>query len=215
MEFSYVKVNRIIMNNDHYLIPTQIEGLEKDMEHTITTKTVEDAEDWFVDAKERLLDVNSWKKISGIDLVDFKLTDAHGRPLSRRARKGDYIRIDVEGHGHEYDGGFHWAEIEAIEYDDYPDISMETFALRVRPSDNPANKNDRIVRSAFDDGPTSTFVIGRVGKVLSSHYHGRNEEADMAGVAMAGHAAVADVAVCAWLGLSDVECDALLTGFVE
>ena len=202
------------MKENHYLVPTQLEGLEKNISHTITTPTTEDAEDWFVDAKERLLDVNNWKKFSGIADVEFKLTDVNGRIVNRRARRGDLIRIDIAGRGYEFDGGFEWTAIEAIEYDDYPDICMETFAMRLRPSANPMSKNNDVFADFSDNEATSTFVIERIGKKLSAYYHGRNEQGDLELVSL-GQGQEPEIAKIAWLGLSDVACKALIKGFVE
>lgn len=202
------------MSESHYLVPAQFDGLEKDLSHSIITETIEDADDWFVDAKERLLDVNNWKKISGIANVEFKLTDGNGRILSRRARRGDLIRIDIAGRGHEYEGGFEWAAIEAIEYDDYPDENMETFAMRLRPSADPMNKNNNVFLDFSESEATSTFVIERIGKKLSAYYHGRNEQGDLELVSV-GQQHEPEIVKCAWLGLSDVECKALIKGFVD
>ncbi len=201
------------MQEQHYLIPTQEEGQEKDITHSILTKTIADAEDWFVDAKERLLDVNNWKKFSGIADASFKLTDSHGRAVNRRARKGDHIRIDIPEQGVDMDGGFYWAVIEAIEYDDYPDEDAETFAIRVRPSSNPMRRDD--ISDIFGNVATSTFVIGRAGKILNSGYHGRNEQGDLELVSITGYTSTASLVTSAWLGLSDAQCAELVIGFME
>ena len=50
------------MPDYHYLIPDHQQGLEKNLEHTIICDSIEEAEDCFVDAKERLMDVNNWNK---------------------------------------------------------------------------------------------------------------------------------------------------------
>jgi hypothetical protein len=191
------------MHDNHYLVPTQQEGLEKNISHHISAPTIEDAEDWFVDGKERLLAVNHWKKWSAGLGMETRLTDSHGNALNRSARKGDHIRIALP----EQDGGgFDWVVIDAIAYDDYPDISMETFGIRLRHAADPMNRTDGDVNSQFYSDATSTFVIERAGKRLTAAYHGRNEVEDIdAGVL---------VASCAWLGLTDVQCAALVKGFI-
>ena len=178
------------MQENHYLVPTQLLGNEKNIAHTGHCDIIADAEDWFVDAKERLLDVNHWQKYSDIRGLDFKLTDSHGKVLNRKAHKGDHIRIEVRADA----TGFDWVGIEAIEYDDYPDIDMETFAMRVRQGEHPANKKEgHIVNDA-----TTTMVIERRGKTLAASYHGRN---DANGVQ--------------WLGLSDIEWTAIIKGLID
>src|ERR1700733_14092947 len=127
------------MHESHYLIPAQLSGKEKNLAYSIYTDTVEDAEDWFVDAKERLLDINNWKKYGGSAGVDFKLTDGHGKVLNRKAHNGDHVRITITPGATTFD----WVVIEALEYDDYPDLDMETFAMRIRPGNGPVTKYDK------------------------------------------------------------------------
>ncbi len=140
------------MQRNHYLVPDQFQGFEKNIEHSMLLKTAEDAEDSFVSAKERLLDVNNWNRYTG-PVSSFQLTDLQGKLLHRRAHKGDCIKT----------AGLpmmHSILIEAIEYDDYPDESRETFAVRLQPGSN---------------GATATIVIERAHKKLAASYHCRNE----------------------------------------
>ena len=179
------------MQENHYLVPTQLQGNEKNIAHDVHCDIIADAEDWCVDAQERLLDVNHWRKYSAITGLDFKLTDSHGKVLNRKAHKGDHIRIEIQTDAAVFD----WVAIEAIEYDDYPDIDMETFAMRVRPGEHPANKkDDHILNEA-----TTTIVIERRGKTLAASYHGRNEENN----------------ATQWLGLSDTEWAAIVKGLID
>ncbi len=151
------------MQENHYLVPAQLSGLQKNIEYSIHTHAVEDAEDWFVDAKERLLDVNNWIKYSSIPDIDFHITDGHSEVLKRKAHNKDHIRIDIVSRK----TGFDWVAIDALEYDDYPDLSMETFAMRIRPTTSPQNIPDMGIANAA----TSTIVIERIGKRLSASYH--------------------------------------------
>ena len=191
------------MQDNHYLVPAQLHGNEKNIAYNIDVKTVEDAEDWFVDAKERLLDVNNWKKYSAGISMDFKLTDIHGKVLNRKAHNHDHIRIDMPAQA----GGFDWVAIEALEYDDYPDMDIETFAMRVRPGNDPANKQDS---TAIGDA-TSTIVIERIGKKLIASYHGRNESSKNSN-AQQEHNTTENAF---WLGLSDTEWAKLIKGLID
>jgi len=202
------------MENNHYLVPTQKEGLEKNIAHAVTAKTVEDAEDWFLDAKEKLLDVNNWKRYATTLGAEFRLTDAVGKPVNRQARKGDHIRIDIPGPGSEAGSGFDWVAIEAIEYDDYPDVDMETLAMRVRPSDNPMDRNNTDTAHFFSDNATSTFVIERRVTHLSVQYFGRNETANKDGSIIDKVRNVA-LATGAWLGMSDAQWTSLVKGIIS
>ena len=114
-------------------------GPERNMEHTIIADSVEYAEDSFVDAKERLLDVNNWKRYSSLPGAVFLLRDSHGKEVHRKAHKGDHIKINIPG----LEDTHCCVVIEALEYDDYPDLSMETFTMRIRPCEHStANEDD-------------------------------------------------------------------------
>jgi hypothetical protein len=195
------------MPDYHYLIPAQQQGLEKNLEYAITCDSIEEAEDCFVDTKERLMDVNNWNKYSGIKDLEFRLSDSHGKGAHRHARKGDHIRIEVSAFGSGRGDGFDWVAIEAIEYDDYPDLGMETFGMRLHPSVNPANKRDDDMAYSLSDRATSTFVILRRGRKLMVTYHGRNEpwhtETNAHGY------------IQTWLGLSDQQWANLVIGIAE
>jgi hypothetical protein len=186
-------LNLITMQESHYLVPHQQQGLEKNLEHGIISDSIEDAEDDFVDAKDRLLDVNNWTKYSEINSIGIRLKDSHGKETSRHARRGDHIRIDMPA------GGFNWVVIEAIEYDDYPDQGMETFAIRVRPSENPMMKQADGENTRHET--TGTFVIERRGRRLFASYHGRNEPGTRADNV--------------WMGLDDAQWAGLVKGFAE
>jgi hypothetical protein len=202
------------MGGKHYLVPVQTQGIKKDLEHSITFPMVEDAEDMFVVSKNRLLDVNNWKKSSTHISASFHLTDHHGKPITRRAHKGDHIRIALPAPEARTGDGYDWVEIEAIEYDDYPDEDMETFAMHVRPCRSPLEKRDNDTAHFFSESATSTFVIERRGKRLAALYHGRNETANV-GTDMPDAIRNATVAVGAWLGLSDVQWSGLIKGLIE
>ncbi len=196
------------MPDNHYLVPEQQQGLHKHMEYTIITGNSEDAEDCFVDAKERLLDVNNWNKFTAINGGAFRLKDTHGREISRHARKGDHIRIDIPGNNSQGDG-YDWVAIEAIEYDDYPDVDIETFAMRMRPCISPVNRGDEEIADSRSNGATSTFVIERRGKRLVTAYYGRNEGGDME------TSVIYNTLNSAWLGLSDAQWASLIAGILE
>ena len=201
------------MQDIHYLVPQQQEGIEKNLSYKIDLDTVENAEDWFVDSKERMLDVNNWQKHAPLVSASFQLTDSHGHNMGRHARKGDYIKIDIPGPGPAAGEGYDWVVIEAIEYDDYPDLGMESFAMHVRPSVDPQHKGEGIAHF-FSNNATSTFVVERRGKHMAAYYYGRNESANTdAGVVDAARNTV--VAIAAWMGLSDAQWANIITGFIE
>ena len=186
------------MPENHYLVPQQEQGSEKDLEYNIAARTVADAEFWFIDAKDRMLDVNSWSKYCSEVNVAFRLTDHHGLGVGRHARKADMVRIDMPGPDGARLGGFEWVSVEAIEYDDYPDTDMETFAMRLRAAESPLNHKDAN-EGHVTGNATSTFVIERHGAKLSASYHGRNEQGNVTNE---------------WLGMPDTELVCLIKAFI-
>ena len=154
------------MTDNHYLVPG-LQALDKDFEFSILAREHEDAEDGFVDAKERLLDVNNWSRYGNLPEFVFSLKDHHGKQLSRHARKGDAIGISMQGQG-----SAAWQVIDAIEYDDYPDLDMETFAIRLHGCNEPEKGNM----------PSNSLIVWRRGKRLSANCHvrhGHEEECDV------------------------------------
>ncbi|GAA4469103.1 hypothetical protein GCM10023093_27960 [Nemorincola caseinilytica] len=177
------------MQQPHYLVPAHTDGAEIDITHSLQADLVEEAEDLFVDAKNRLLDVTHWARYAGLADVRFALADGHRHTATRKARRGDHILIDGRGPGQPYNE-YDAYTIEALEYDDYPDTGMETFAIRIHPSD----------RVATDNGDTATIVIQRNGIKVSAIYHGRNSPTGSDGL---------------WHGMSNTEWEALMRGLIE
>jgi len=140
--------------------------MQSNMEHTIIADSIEYAEDSFVDAKERLLDVNNWKRYSGQLGITFLLNDDHGREVHRRARKGDHIRISVPGG----EDAHYCVVIEALEYDDYPDLSMEAFTMRIRPCAHSTNNEE----DDTEDPVEGALIIERRSKHLFASFNLRN-----------------------------------------
>ncbi len=203
-----------MITDNHYLVAEQLEGLEKDINQSILTDTIEDAEDFFVDAKERLLDVNNWKRYGGAGMPEFSILDHHGNPISRRAHKGDYIKV-IPLNNPDFDAHTPvWVAIEAIEYDDYPDLSAESFAIRVRQSMQPVNNGNNLQDIHANQTATSTLVIERTGKKLAANYHSRNDMAEMA-VGLYVDEQSIKPNTSTWMGISDVQCTNLLKGFIR
>lgn len=147
------------MPEQHYLVPHHADGEQTDIVYGITTEFVEDAEDLFVDAKDRLLEVNRWATFAGLSSVTFSLADAAGHLLKRRLHRRDHIVISspAEGTADRF-------TVDALEYDDYPDDDYETFAIRMH-----------ITGHDPEASKTSTIVVARHRKNVAATYHGRNK----------------------------------------
>ena len=170
----------------HYLVPAQQQGAERNIEEQVTAPTAEDAEDWFIDAKENLLMVNNWLPNATGHPV-FTLQNYAGTP-GRHARKGDKIIIHIRDASvpNPVDAG-EAITICAIQYDDYPDESRETFALKISYSHTGSEA-------------TGTFVIERNGKMLLAKYHSRNETGDIQ---------------AQWAQITDKQLESVLKGFLN
>lgn len=203
-----------MLTETHYLVAEQLEGLEKDITQSILTDTIEDAEDFFVDAKERLLDVNNWKRYGGAGMPEFSLCDHHGNPIKRRAHKSDYIKVSPFGNVDFNERTPVWVVIEAIEYDDYPDLNSESFAIRLRQSMPPVYNSNRSLDMHAHQTATSTLVIERTGKKLAATYHSRNDMAEIAVGMYVDEQSIKTNAGC-WMEISDVQCTNLLKGFIR
>ena len=194
--------------------PEQNEGIKKDLEEQVSFERVEDAEDMFVIAKERLLNVNDWHIVSESVDSKFQIVDAEGQPIQRHVHKDDIISIDIPGPSSVQGHGKDWVKAEAIEYDDYPDEQREVMALRLRPIPNPL-EDDGSVAHFFTENATSTFVIERDHSTLTAKYYGRNEQPNLDTTKLADKVRNTVVGVSAMLGLSDVQWKGLLKGFIK
>lgn len=177
------------MQQPHYLVPHHTGGQETDIAYTTTTDLVEEAEDLFVDAKNRLMDVGRWAAFATLAHVRFALADSHRQTVKRKARRADHILIDTGAPGtpHEEHDAY---IIDALEYDDYPDNNYETFAIRMHASDATEDNNEE---------GSATIVIERSGLNVSAIYHGRNKAA----------------ANELWHGLNHADWQALVRGLIE
>ena len=184
------------MTENHYLVPAQLEGESTDLQINVTPADIEDAADWFVTAKEHLWQVNHWHEYCSGTNVRFLLKDAYGHSVARRARKGDHIQINM------LSGAFDWVIVEAIEYDDYPDENIETFAMHLRQVNAPGATNHNAVDHYFE--ATCTLVIERNQMHLKADYHGRNHPSPLDGT----------LHTSPWLGLDEDQWKSLLKGMV-
>ena len=164
------------------------------MEQSFSTKTVEDAEDSFVDAKERLLDVNHWGRYCSAPGVTFGLSDGHNRPVSRRARSGDHLTLNIPG------SEVCCLIIESLEYDDYPDLSMETFTLRLKPCMHSMEAEEE-----NDNEASAALIIERRYSTVFSVFNFRNP----------ANSGVSGDNVFASFGLKDIQWNSLLSRFVS
>lgn len=194
--------------------PEQHSGVHKELKEQVSFATLEDAEDMFVIAKERLLDINRWHEVTTSLPVKFRITDRQGHSLNRHVHKGDYIFIDTPGPGNKAGEGHDWVFVEALTYDDYPDEHRESIALRLRPVSAP-NSSGEEVAHFFDEDASSNFMIIRDRCDIAALYSGRNEKPNLDAGTLKDTVRNAVVAFGAILGFSDLQWKGLLKGFLK
>lgn len=201
------------VNSEKPTVPPQHEGTEKDIDYSVTAADLEAAQKLFEAARERLLDVNHWKELSGPATADFTLTDEHGQELKRAVQKGDLFKIDLPAPGSKEGRGYDWVKVEKIEEHRTPDGQKETFAIRVRPTQNPQTPGKETAHF-FNDKATSSFVIERDARKVTAGVYGRNEIPNTETENILDKVRNAIVGSTAILGLSNVQWKSLTKGLL-
>jgi hypothetical protein len=165
------------MNDKNYtgLIPENKKGKEITAEHSTTFGSDKDAKSFYNIARERLLNVNNWGKVTDNLAAIFQLTDEKGNEVNREAKKGDHFRIDIIGPGSKAGDGYDWAIVEEI--NEVNEKNIESIAIIVRPAANPRT-SDGSIAHFYSESSTSTFIITREGKKVTASIFDRNIEAN-------------------------------------
>lgn len=200
------------------IIPEQESGAKTDNKYSVTVDTVHKARDLFNVVKERLQDVNNWHIRCGSASAVFKLTDGDGNEVNRKVQLGDHFKISIPapemvkrtdaGEGHD------WVVVEAIEDKSNSFEKIESFAIRVRPAENPKIPDDDVAHF-FKDDATSSFGVEREGNKITTHVHGRNEKPNTTPDSVLDKARNALVALGAMAGLSNPQWEHLVKGLLE
>jgi hypothetical protein len=195
-------------------VPQQHEGSKKDIDYSVEASDADEARKIFTSARERLLDVNRWKDVSGPASATFRLTDRNGNELNRAVEKGDLFRIDLPAPGPAEGKGYDWVVVEAVEASQKPEHDKETLAIRVRPTPSPLTKGDETAHF-FNDKATSSFVLERDGRKVTAAVYGRNEVPNTETHNIIDKVRNAIVGSTAILGFSNVQWKSLVKGVIE
>lgn len=166
------------------------------------------AKEFFKVARRRLENVNGWADLAKVPSAVFKIVGADGQEVDRPVKKGDYFKIDVPGPGSTTGDGFDWVIVEDVEEQSHAD--GESFGFRVRPTENPTNAKKDIAHF-YSEESTSTFLVRRVGRVVSASVKDRNTKPnanadsalDKIRDAVVGAAGVFSFSKIQWQGLVD------------
>ena len=196
------------------IIPKQKLGASTDAVSKIKMATVDEALWEFEIVKDRMLDVSHWHDLTGEIFAKFQLIDECGNELYRRAREGDFLRIDIPGPDDTSGEGYDWVKIELIEFSDNEAESLEFVAMNVRPCPSPLNK-DQATAHFFKDVATSTFIVRRKLNVISAEVHGRNEELNTEDLSITSKIRNFFVGIGAIMGFSQLQWKTLVDGLVK
>lgn len=153
-------------------VPEQRTGGKIDSTAQTEFDSLEQAQQFYLVAKQRLLNISDWGSICQVPLSTFMLTDASGHPVNREAREGDYVKIDIPGLGTEAGDGFDWVRIEKIAEETSSEYQL--ISMQARPTANPMHQDEEIAHF-FTGQSTSTFQVKQLGTIVSAEEHGRNE----------------------------------------
>jgi len=200
-------------NDEKEIVPPQVEGSKKDIEHQVQTQDENDARKLFNIARNRLLSVNHWEDFSSP--ARFGLVDEAGKELTRTVEKGDYFKIAIGAPGPNEGDGYDWVFVEEIDDNSNPNGHEEHLALRARPSRNPQAKENDDTAHFFDDVATSSFVVSRSGTTVKAAVYGRNEKPNTQTSDTIDKVRNAVVGATAILGLSNIEWNSLVKGLLN
>jgi hypothetical protein len=153
-------------------VPNQEIGNKIDVVEHIEFSSTEESKAFYQIARERLLNVNHWAKISAIKLSTFELTDSFGEKASRTVQEGDFIKIDIPGPGTHAGDGYDWVVVESLTEQSEEDLEMTL--ITVRPVAKPKGASEETAHF-FENSATSTFIVRRSGNIVFAEEHGRNE----------------------------------------
>jgi len=137
--------------------PGQSAEIKKSIEEKISFESVEDAEDMFVIAKERMLDINNWQRFFTGSFPAFQITDNSGHELKRHLHSGDFVRVNFNKD--QKKSGI-VLNAEAIVYDDFPDLNRESFAMKLTSDSN-----------------QYFFIVERIREFVFARFELRNDNA--------------------------------------
>ncbi len=160
------------------LIPEQINGKATYAKDCLILSTIPEANELFVTAFTRMLNVNRWHEYSGLASARFFITDADGNECNRTIQKGDYIKIDIPGPGPRSGDGYDWVHVDALETDINSSATTEFCGMMVRAAENPlADKSE--TAHFFTSDASSTLIVEKTNCTVTSYYYGRNEELNL------------------------------------
>ena len=197
---------------ENEIVPEQEGGVQTNTESAAELSSVEEAKQFYQEVKQRLLNVNNWRSISGKLTADFRLTDAQGNEVERAVKADDHFKIDIPGPGPATGDGYDWVRVETIEENE--DEEQQYISIRVRPATNP-NNNEQDVAHFFSEEATSCFIVKREGVKVTAGVYGRNEKPNTGAEKIVDKARNTAIASGAITGFSKLQWKSLANGLVR
>ena len=196
------------------IIPEQNSGKAIDAESSVELNNVEDARAFFSVVKKRLQNINEWHELAGDLSAKFQLVDKTGKEINREIQKGDYFKIDIPGPGTQSGDGYDWVQIEEIESLSTEDV--ESYGLRVRPSQNPQDQDhNREISHFYSPESTSSFTVTREKNKVTAGIYDRNTKPNKAAESIPDKVRDAIVGVAGILSFSKIQWKALIHGLIQ
>lgn len=196
--------------NTALLVPHNTIGKAVDINHTIKLNK-EEAKSTYNLARARLINPDCWRNLAGVGTAEFELISANED--FKQVQENDYLRINIPGPGSIVGDGYDWVKVEKIEENNFSETDR-SIGLKLRASSNPNNdKTD--TAHFFKKEATSTFIIKLEDNVVTASYYGRNEVPNVENVSMLDKVRNTVVATGAAIGLSELQWNALIKGFLQ
>ena len=196
--------------NTSLLVPDNTIGKAVDINHTIKLNK-EEAKSTYNLARARLMNPDCWRNLAGVGTAEFELISANED--FKQVQENDYLRINIPGPGSIVGDGYDWVKVEKIEENNFSETDR-SIGLKLRASSNPNNdKTD--TAHFFKKEATSTFIIKQEDNVVTASYYGRNEVPNVENVSMLDKVRNTVVATGAAIGLSELQWNALIKGFLQ
>jgi hypothetical protein len=195
-------------------VPEQQTGRATDFAEERSFATIPEAHENFKKAASKLLNVNDWHVYAGPGSSRFCLTNNLGEEVTGFAKEGFLFNIDLPVPGSNAGDGLEWVMIEKIEAAGDGRSVEEYLSMTARPVPNPQQADTEIAHF-YKDAATSTFIIKRIGKLVTAAVYGRNETPNNEEVDLHDKIRNTLVALTARIGLAGPQWKKLARGLLE
>ena len=197
------------MNTIERSIPQHTTGLKKEFTSSRKFITMADAQLCYATAVSRLININHWDELSPAKKGGFQVMSKSAKPQRRRAKLGDYVRIGPPAPANPDGAGFDWVQVVTLKF--LTGKRKEQCLMTLRPCPMPGAEH---TAHFFSSASTSSFLLTREGKTVTSAYYGHNEVPNTDANGIVEKARNVAVAAGAMLGFSNVLWVPLTENFI-